>query len=88
MVQLCEAVYVSATFQYDFCTKYLYEEVQLMQMVVDKEGSVKEEQFKSVAEITWKEAITIKILLWQKRRGVVFWQLWEAPALVGLAKGI
>ena len=52
MVQLCEAVYVSATFQYDVCAKYLYEEVQLMQMVVDKEGSVKEEQFKSVAEIT------------------------------------
>ena len=35
-----------------------------MQMVVYKEGSfsVKEEQFKSVAEITWKEALTIKML--------------------------
>ena len=35
-------------------------------MVVDKEGSfsAKEEQFKSVAEITWKEALTIKVLPW------------------------
>ena len=44
-----------------------------MQMVVYKEGSfsVKEEQFKSVAEITWKEALTIQILPWQRRTGVV-----------------
>ena len=42
--------------------------VQLMQMVVNEEGSlttglsVNEEQFKSVAQITWKEALTIKLL--------------------------
>ena len=57
-----------------------------MQMVVDKEGSVKEEQFKSVAEITWKEAITIKILLWQKRRGVVFDNYEKLPLWLVLQK--
>ena len=42
--------------------------VQLMQRVVNEEGSlttglsVNEEQFKSVAQITWKEALTIKLL--------------------------
>ena len=33
-----------------------------MHIAVYKEGGFKEEQFKSVAEITWKEALTIKML--------------------------